>query len=76
MTHIIYDGTHLSQNFVSSAIFPKVNDSRNVSFLKREYDVYFKNINYINFTNVLRHFCLIFNITNILEIMFFYMQIF
>jgi len=40
MTYIIYDGTHLSQNFVSSAIFPKVNDSRNVSFLKREYDVY------------------------------------
>lgn len=38
---IIYDGTHLSQNFMSAAIFPEVNNSRNVSFLKREY-VYFK----------------------------------
>lgn len=40
MTHIIYDATHLLQNFMSSAIFPKVNDSRNISFLKREQRVF------------------------------------
>lgn len=35
-TSVTYGNTHLPQNFAGSVVFPDVNNSRNVSFLKEE----------------------------------------